>query len=264
MIPIKTSVEDIQKLAGYLAKQIGWTEVAKVKKTLDSTAVDERKLGAMAEFALLERDGVNIRLTERGRRFAAGNTAQALREVVIETELYRATAEWLMYGQKTEASVTEVGQYWETHHRDTIGERSGSHLKDGAVCFARVFEGADLGKFTVGRGGRESRIAIDTTQLAAALNASSVEESGTGQRSDHTLAEEQIANPTSDNTAAPTSPARPESMSNGHNRADTILSASPNIHVNVEVHIAANATADTVREIFKNMAKYVLDRNVED
>ena len=42
------------------------------------------------------------------------------------------------------------------------------------------------------------------------------------------------------------------------------VSASPSVHVNVEVHIAADAEADTVREIFKNMARYVLNKPVDD
>jgi hypothetical protein len=36
------------------------------------------------------------------------------------------------------------------------------------------------------------------------------------------------------------------------------VQASPAIHINLEIHIAADATADTVAEIFKNMRKYVL------
>lgn len=36
------------------------------------------------------------------------------------------------------------------------------------------------------------------------------------------------------------------------------LVVSPGIHINVEIHIAADASAETVEEIFKNMRRYVL------
>jgi hypothetical protein len=36
-------------------------------------------------------------------------------------------------------------------------------------------------------------------------------------------------------------------------------SLSPGIHINLEIHIAADAKAATVEEIFKNMRKYILN-----
>lgn len=33
---------------------------------------------------------------------------------------------------------------------------------------------------------------------------------------------------------------------------------SPGINVNVQIHIAADATSETIEEIFKNMRRYVL------
>lgn len=47
MIPIKTSIENIQKLLGYLDKQLGWVDVLKVEKSLGSA--DDRMLGAMID-----------------------------------------------------------------------------------------------------------------------------------------------------------------------------------------------------------------------
>jgi hypothetical protein len=42
------------------------------------------------------------------------------------------------------------------------------------------------------------------------------------------------------------------------------LEASPAVHVNIEIHIAADAKAETVAEIFKNMRKYVLSNPDDD
>ncbi len=38
----------------------------------------------------------------------------------------------------------------------------------------------------------------------------------------------------------------------------TVVSVGPGININIEIHIAADASADTVQEIFKNMRRYVL------
>jgi hypothetical protein len=44
------------------------------------------------------------------------------------------------------------------------------------------------------------------------------------------------------------------------------VSVTPGIHVNIEIHIAADASADTIENIFKNMRRYVLtnEKQAED
>jgi hypothetical protein len=260
VVPIKTSIEDIQKLMGYLGKQIGWVDQPKVEKALGP--LDDRKVGAMVEFGLLLRDGSNLRATDRGRQFNADQNA-ALSAVLSAVELYRATLEWVYYGKRSEATAAEIGQYWESSHADTLGGLKGSTLKDGAVCFGRVVDGAGLGTFTIGRAGKETRVAFDLTKVAALVDgdpSSELGESAVGDQSTAGLPTSSAATDAS-TTPAATEPQRPAVAS----ATPTVtVSASPSVHVNVEIHIAADATADTVREIFKNMARYVLDKPVAD
>jgi hypothetical protein len=42
------------------------------------------------------------------------------------------------------------------------------------------------------------------------------------------------------------------------------VSVGPGIHINVEIHIAADASSETVEEIFKNMRRYVLNDGKAD
>jgi hypothetical protein len=44
------------------------------------------------------------------------------------------------------------------------------------------------------------------------------------------------------------------------------VSMSPGIHINIEIHIGADASSDTIEEIFRNMRRYVLapDVNADD
>lgn len=256
MVPLNTKVEDIQKLLGYLGKQIGWVEQARVEKALGP--LDDRKVGAMVEFGLILRDGSNLRPTERGTLFNT-DPQGALREVLKDVDLYRATLEWVHYGSKSEVTVAEIGQYWESSHVDTIGDRRGSTLREGAVCFGRIVEGAAAGSFTVGRGGKETRVTFASSEVDALVNGApqeSAEDLSESETEVSTTAEPQIAAP-----AAPQSTA----TQTLHAPSPTVsVSTSPSVHVNVEIHIAADATADTVREIFKYMARYVLDKPIAD
>jgi hypothetical protein len=256
MVPIKTSVEDIQKLLGYLGRQIGWVEQPKVEKALGS--LDDRKIGAIVEFGLILRDGGNLRATERGQLFNTDPQA-ALRQVLHSLELYRATLEWVHYGKRAEATSAEIGQYWEASHADTLGGLQGATLRDGAVCFGRVVEGAGLGSFTIGRGGKETRSTFDLAAVDALVHG------GTSTRAPETKLEDAQTSPevAVENVlhTAPSSPTTPPAIP----ITPTVsVSTSPSVHVNIEIHIAADATADTVREIFKNMARYVLDKTVTD
>lgn len=257
MIPIKTSVSDMQKVLGYLSRQIGWVESAKAEKALGS--VDDRKISAMVEFGLVLRDNGNIRSTERGQLFASGQQMVALKEVLRNVELYRATMEWAHYGDRSEVTATEVGQYWEASHADTVGSVRGTTLKDGAVCFGRIVEGAGLGTLTLGRGGRETRISFQMDEVENLVL-------GVHENQDQITEPISSGEPTStaiiDATEAPS--LAPNFNNASQPRSEVSVSTSPSVHVNVEIHIAADATAETVREIFKNMARYVLDKPVLD
>lgn len=254
MVPLKTSIEDIQKLLGYLSKQIGWVDVPKVEKALGS--IDDRKLGAMVEFGLILRDGGNLRTTELGMLFCSDQKA-ALREVLGSVELYRATLEWVHYGSKAETTTAEIGQYWEASHKDTLGGLKGSTLASGAVTFGRIVEGAGLGTFLVGRGGKETRSTFDLTAVSALVNG------GTNPPPDPDVEPDEVK-PPSDPAIEPAPPAPALGAPATPPTPTVSVSTSPSVHVNIEIHIAADATADTVREIFKNMARYVLDKPVVD
>lgn len=260
MIPLKTSVEDMRRVLGYMSKQIGWVEQSKVEKALGS--LHDRKIGAMVALGLVQRDGSILKVTQRGQTFAAGDEAGALKDAVREMELYRATIEWMHYQGKAEVTATEIGQYWEASHSDTLGSLKGSTLSAGAVCFARVADGAGFGTFTMGRGGKETRLSADLEAISKFVN---------GVEPDEMIIHLEPVDPVEAPAANDSDSARaiqPTPVAAAQPLAPTpptvSVSASPNVHVNVEIHIAADATANTVKEIFRNMARYVLDKPVDD
>lgn len=260
MVPIKTTVEDIQKLLAYLGKQIGWVEPAKLEKALG--AFDDRKIGAIVEFGLILRDGGNLRTTPRGQQFNSDQRT-ALREVLTSVELYRATLEWVHYGKRSEATTSEIGQYWEASHKDTLGGLSGSTLASGAVTFGRIVDGAGLGTFLVGRSGKETRVTFDLAGVDTLVNGGGpVGEPEPEDVEDSAL---DVATPADASTPRPaTAPEIVQALPTPAPAPTVSVSTNPSVHVNVEIHIAADATADTVREIFKNMARYVLDKPISD
>ena len=259
MVPIKTSIEDIQKVMGFLSRQIGWVESARIEKALG--ALDDRKVAAMVEFGLILRDGKNLRTTDRGQLFSTDPQA-ALREVLLSVDLYKSTLDWVHYGKRNEVTAAEVGQYWETSHKDTIGTLTGTTLGYGAVTFGRVIAGAVAGRFTLGRGGKETRIEFDLSVVDLLVTGKTdVEQPAPADEVDAAGVATEEKTPSPEGASTPPATMERQVVP----PVPTVnVSTSPSVHVNVEIHIAADATADTVREIFKNMARYVLDKTIDD
>ncbi|SDR02400.1 hypothetical protein SAMN04489765_2815 [Tsukamurella pulmonis] len=249
MLPIKTTIEDVDALGGYLKTQVGWVPIDRVKKTIDSKYADNRKLEALKRIGLLERDGTNIKLSERGRAYADATEAEVKQPLMIaalrEVPLYVETIEWMHHSKIQDPSKTVIGNYWHDKHQDQLEGAQGAALTDAVIFFMRVAGDAGLGKFTRGAKAKpDSYFKTDSSAIEAFVTARQGKSPQEG--TEHNDSAKHPQNP-------PTSDSEPEG-----NQRQISVETSPAVHVNLEIHIAADATAETVAEIFKNMRKYVL------
>lgn len=241
--PIKTTVEDIDKLTTYLRSQVGWTDLDKVRKTIPSKHADNRKVEALRYLKLLDRDGANIKLTDSGRRYANGDAAdkaEVLRQALAAVPLYRSTLDWLHYQTMDDIAKPDLANYWHDSHASEIGGAAGAALTDGAVFFLRMAGSAGLGQFVPAGRGRETHLKIDKAAL---------EELVTGEPKPTA---EKPAEDEAEPTVAPVVPLTPP-------RPTPTVTLGTGLQVNVEIHIAADAKAATIEEIFKNLRKYLIE-----
>lgn len=246
--PIKTTINDIDTLFEYLKGQVGWVPLDRVRKTIDSKLSDNRKLEACRYLGLLERDGTNIKLSESGRAYANGDDAARTQMMLIALKsapLYFQTVEWIHHNKKIEPTKTDVGNYWHDKLQSELEGAKDAALTDAVIFFFRVADAAGLGKFIpAGRGRPIALLRSDLEAIQAAVTTTTVApEDGRS-----------TANVIPTNLAAPQ-----QNSSTQAAQPPVDLKASPAIHINLEIHIAADATPQTVEEIFKNMRKYVLD-----
>lgn len=252
MLPIKTTVEDIDALGSYLKGQVGWVPLERAKKAIDGKFADARKLEAQKRIGFLERDGSNIKLSERGRAYAT-STDESEKErlmgyAIREVPLYLETIEWMHHSKIEDPTKTDIGNYWHDRHQNQLEGAQGAALTDAVIFFMRIAGSAGLGKFTRGAAARpDSYFKTDASAIDAFVNASSI---ALG-----------YPNP----VAVEKDPSRQEiggdqvsAASSAPMRSQIAVETSPAVHVNLEIHIAADATAETIAEIFKNMRKYVL------
>jgi hypothetical protein len=240
-LPLKTTETDLDKITGYLANQVGWVPLGKVRASIPAKHADNRKIEAVRYIGLVERDGENLKLTESGRDFAGGDAnkrSEVMRQLLADKALYKATLDWMHYQEKTAPNKTDVANYWHDHHESETAGASNEALSHSAVFFMRMVGVADLGRFVAAGTGRETHLELDASKLA---------EFATGM----------VPTPGPE-AIAPTVPAPPTAAPAPH-AAPAVVSMGAGLNVNLEIHIAADAKPATVEEIFKNMRKYLID-----
>ena len=173
-LPIRTTMEDIDQVCGYLTnKPIGAT-LAEARAIVDNKHLGGRKLAALKFWTLIEDDGNRIKITERGRQSVRNSGAfrsNALREVVRQVQPYAAVIERVYYRSEWTVTANEVAAHWYEHFNDAVSE-SEVTLNDQAICFFHVAQGADLGKLIIGRRGQPTRFDFDANTIANFVDAS--------------------------------------------------------------------------------------------
>lgn len=162
-LPIRTTVEDIERVCSYLAtKPIGAT-LAEARAVVDNKHLGGRKLAALKFWGLLEDEGDRIKITEQGRQAVRNSNAyrsNVLQKVVHQIPPYAAIVEKVHFGGEATVTANEVAAHWYEHFNDSVSE-SEVTLNDQAICFFHIAQAADLGALIIGRRGQQTRFEFD-------------------------------------------------------------------------------------------------------
>lgn len=174
MLPILTTVEDVRKLVNYLKTKVTGASTAEMKATLGSNIADPRKISAYTSWKIAERnDESALKLSERGWRLARRTTSERdiFREVIDGIVPYRSALEMAFHQGILEPTNVDVADHWHRHHTDEIGTANENTLKDAAVCFFHLCQGAELGKLIIGRHGQPTRLQVAGENLKEFIEA---------------------------------------------------------------------------------------------
>jgi hypothetical protein len=241
-LPIKTTAEDVDKLLEYLGSKPGWVDTGSVKSNLGAVG-DTRKINTLHYLGVVERDGSNVKLTAAGRTLsrAGGEERTSLfAQRLKATPLYNKTLEWIHWQSLESPTKVDIASQWFESGPGADGEPEGL-VTDGVICFFRMAEYGGLGKFITAGGSREARLDIDKSRLAGFV---------TGQADEQSEVPVPPAGDVGQNAQTGTTVRSPVTHQ---------VSLDPGVRINIEIHIAADATPETIEEIFKNMRQYVLN-----
>jgi hypothetical protein len=172
MIPLFAALDDVHKYINYLKNKPTGATTAEIKATLGNVT-DPRKIGALVHWKLVEKSGEKLKLADRGWRMARrpGEEQAVFKEIIDSIVPYRSVVEWAYHQGMTELSSVDVAAHWHEHHSKTLETDNERTLKDGAVCFFHVCQGAGLGKLIVGRRGQPTRLELYKEELEATISA---------------------------------------------------------------------------------------------
>ena len=173
MLPIFTSVEDVRGLLAYLKNKPTGATTAEARSVLGTNPIDPRKMTAYAGWRFIERAGDRLKMTDRGWRFVRRPAEEIAiwREVIDSIVPYRSALEWAFHQGPSEISNVDVAAHWHEHHSEQVGTENENTLKDAAVCFFNVCQGAELGKLVIGRRGQATRLQINAGELKSFIEA---------------------------------------------------------------------------------------------
>lgn len=167
MLPILTTLDDVHKLIAYLKNKPTGATLGDIKAAIGANVVDPRKLPSYSTWRLVEKNGDRFRLSDRGWRYARKTTDEPaiFREIIDSLVPYRSALEWAYHQNIHEVSNVDVAAHWDANHSEHVGTSNENTLKDAAVCFFNICQGAQLGKLIVGRRGQPTRLQTNQSEL---------------------------------------------------------------------------------------------------
>jgi predicted nucleotide-binding protein len=166
-LPIRTTLEDVRAMVRYLAPKVTGATLLEARTVLDPKLLDGRKVAAFKFWSIVAQDEQErIRLSNIGRAIAKGAKSEqmAFRSIVRSIPAYNAIVERAAMQHEDSVDTTECGARWQEHFKSDIGD-SDRIIKDQAVCFFHLLEGAGLGKIVPGRKGKPTRISFFANEL---------------------------------------------------------------------------------------------------
>ncbi len=168
-LPILTTIADVQEIAKYLRSKPTGATIPQARSAIKKQSLDPRKISAYHLWGIINKDGNRLRLTELGWRLARNPDTEVdvFRTVISHIEPYRSALEWMYHQEQNAPTNVDVAAHWHEHHSDAVGTDNEQTLKDSAVCFFHLCQGAGLGKIIVGRQGQLTRLQVDREALTS-------------------------------------------------------------------------------------------------
>ncbi len=173
-LPVRTNLEDIDAVCGYLIRKPTGATLPEARAVLDKKRLDGRKLAGLKAWGLIEDAGGKLKITERGRlaeRESGAYRSSALRDAVRDLAPYTAVVERVVNRREDYLSAPEVAAHWYENFGEEVAD-SETTLNLQVLCFFQLAQGADLGEVVLGRRGNATRFRFSLEEADGFLQGS--------------------------------------------------------------------------------------------
>jgi hypothetical protein len=165
-LPVRTTMEDVMAVCGYLAKKPTGATLKEMKAVLGATSIETRKLNGIKRWGLIDEAGDRMRVLDRGRRVLKDGGAAALGEALREAEPYLATVERAAHTSEFTTTAVDVAAHWHENFASHVSSHDET-LNKQVLAFFQLAQGAKLGQIVVGRSGAPTRFEFDPQAVEA-------------------------------------------------------------------------------------------------
>jgi len=175
-LPVKTTLEDIEALLGYLKRKALGVTLNEAESVLDHRFLDGRKLSALEAWGLISREDDRLSLTRLGRRGTRKEEDKAAMfgEVLRSIRAYRTALEWANEQNLESIEAVDLASRWNEYNQDEVETSNERTLRDNVICFFHLAQGAGLGRLVIGRRGAETRFDTDRSALTSFIEGGEV------------------------------------------------------------------------------------------
>lgn len=252
-LPTLTSKEDIDAIVTFLKKKPVGIAVDDAKATIAGSLVDPRKLNAYRVWGFITDNTSKLELTALGRRYSEATNDEKLEmfvSILRAEKVYQLTLEWLHHKQVDQISTTDVASHWYGNFREILGTESERSITEQVNCFMNIASAAGLGQFVIGRRGQPTRLELDKSRLAKFV------EQDDESMQDGVLDDVEDSVNAAPNLTANSTPV----LNNPQGVAMSPNQSSPSLHIDIQIHIASDASAEQIDKIFESMAKHLYNK----
>jgi hypothetical protein len=166
-LPLMATASDLREIVKFLRKKpegVGIVEAMEVSK---KQTLDPRKIAAYEYWGIVIREKDRLRLSDFGNLIAGQlqSDTRAFCYVLMQTELYRLTLNWIHTSNFDLVTHSDISEYWRQEFSENLRGKSEAILKGNVISFFHLCHAAELGTVTIGKRGQPARMKVDQEEL---------------------------------------------------------------------------------------------------
>ena len=251
-LPALAKSEDVADIVKYLrGKPVGAT-LKEAKATNDKKLLHLKRVAAYENWGFVRQDGDKLLLTSLGIELAKASDEQKSKvfsSVLSREKIYRMTLEYIFRQNFEEMPANDIASHWANHFGNEVDASSERILREQVFSFMSIVSAAGIAEFVKGRRGKPTRLKVNRGMLEVFIEKPDEPDSTTKNE-----------NKVEVNVGSAKESDQNQTKSSQQNDA---YPPAPTLHINIQVHISSDATAEQIDKIFESMAKHLFNRGID-